>query len=322
MSNKGTDIYSKWKVRPLPKQKGGFELFQYLNTNLWVLKNSVGGFGFLITDTISKLESDYINIVSEWKTKLKNKEGRTLKRCLIIESKENIDSKLFCSAISSLFEVQNNDYLFKIHEIEDALRKIEEITLREKQEFNEVVGVWGEMYLINELIRITKCDKDKLEIIESWEGVETRTKIDFNIKSKKTKIEVKTTTESFRIHHFNGLGQVSKGLTWKGYLASFCVNTDEGGLSCSDLVNSIKDNFPIMYLPYFESKLKLRGVSCNNTKQKFVINLTKELEFFDFSQVPKPTIEDGVGKIEWDAVLENKQFLDICDKNNLLNLMN
>jgi two-component system OmpR family sensor kinase len=49
-----------------------------------------------------------------------------LNRCLIIESKENIDSKLFCSAISSLFEVQDNYHLFKIHEIEDALKKIEE----------------------------------------------------------------------------------------------------------------------------------------------------------------------------------------------------
>ena len=75
MSNKATDIYYTWKKSPLPKQKGGLELFQHLNTNLWVLKNSVGGFGFLITDTISKLESDYKNIVSEWKTKLKNKDN-------------------------------------------------------------------------------------------------------------------------------------------------------------------------------------------------------------------------------------------------------
>ena len=78
MSNKATDIYYTWKKSPLPKQKGGLELFQHLNTNLWVLKNSVGGFGFLITDTISKLESDYKNIVSEWKTKLKNKENEII----------------------------------------------------------------------------------------------------------------------------------------------------------------------------------------------------------------------------------------------------
>jgi hypothetical protein len=322
MSNKGADIYSRWKTSPLPKQKGNFELFQYRNTNLWVLKNSVGGFGFLITGTMSKLDSDYKNIVSEWKNKLTSKTGQTLNRCLIIESKDSIDSKLFCSAISSLFEVQNSQHLFKINEIEDALKKIEEITLRENDEFNQVVGVWGELFLLNELIKLTKRDDDKLVIIESWEGVETRTKIDFNFKSKKTKIEVKTTTESVRNHHFNGLDQVSKGLTWNGYLASFCINPDEGGLSCNDLVNSIKESIPIIFLPYLESKLKHRGVSCNNTKHKFVINSSKKLEFFDFSQVPKPTIEDGVGKIEWNAILDNKQFLNIDDTNDLLNLMN
>ena len=105
-------------------------------------------------------------------------------------------------------------------------------------------------------------------------------------------------------------------------MASFCIDTDEGGLSCSDLVDSIKENIPVIFLPYLDNKLKHRGVSCNNTKQKFVINSSKKLEFFDFPQVPKPTIEEGVGKIEWDAVLENKQFLDINDKNSLLNLMN
>ena len=118
MNNKEKDIYSIWKKRPLPTQKGNFELFQYLNSNLWILKNSIGGFGFLITDTISKLDSDYRNIVSEWKTKIRNKEGQTLSRCLVIESKENIDSKLFCSAISSLFEIQDNYHIFNIHEID------------------------------------------------------------------------------------------------------------------------------------------------------------------------------------------------------------
>jgi hypothetical protein len=322
MNKKESDIYSTWKKVPTPIKKGNYELFQYLNTNLWVLKNSVGGFGFLITDTISKLGSDYKNIVSEWKSKLKNKDGQTLNRCLIIESKENIDSKLFCSAISSLFEIQDKYHSFNVHEIEDALIKIEEITIKETDEFNKVIGVWGEIYLLNELIKFTNNEKDKLEIIESWEGVETRTKIDFNLKSKSTKIEVKTTTESIRVHHFNGLEQVSKGPNYKGFLASFCINQDDAGVSCNDLVNEIKRNISKIYLPVFESKLIIRGKECCNTKYTFTINSSKNLEFFDFSQVPKPIIEDGVGKIQWYAVLENKQFLDLNDKNNLLNLMN
>ena len=130
------DIYDSWEEIPLPKHSGNFEVFQYLKTNLWILKNSKGGVGFLITDTISKLDSEYKNIVSDWKKNLKNKNGQILNRCLIIEAKDNIDSKLFCSAISSLFEIKDKNYLFKINEIEEALRKIEEITLKESDTYN------------------------------------------------------------------------------------------------------------------------------------------------------------------------------------------
>lgn len=321
-NKKHIEILKSWDKMTRPKP-GAKMMLQYLSTNLWIFKTSDNMFGFLISGTIGQLKNNYKNIVASWQPHFIDKINKIkLENCLVIEASKNIDSKLFCTNISSLFEIQDKNHLFKVNEIEEALRKIEEITLKESDEFNQVVGVWGELYLINELIKITRSEKSKLEIIESWEGVESRSIIDFNFKSRKTKIEVKTTIESIRTHHFNGLDQVSKGLTWEGYLASFCINTDEGGLSCSDLVNSIKENISKDILPFFDSKLKLRGVSCNNTKHKFVMNQSKKMEFFDFSQVPKPIIEEGVGKIEWNAVLENKQFLDKNDKNNLLNLMN
>ena len=315
-------IYNSWKEITLPKQNGGFEVFQYLKSNLWVLKNSNGGFGFLITDTISKLDSDYKNIVSDWKKNLKNKNGQILKRCLIIEAKDNIDSKLFCSAISSLFEIKDKNYLFKINEIEEALRKIEEITLKESDAYNEVIGVWGELYLINELLKHTSNAIDKIEIIDSWESVESRSIIDLNIKSKKTKIEVKTTTESIRIHHFNGLGQVSKVSSQKGFLASLCIIPDDNGLSCLDLVKYIEKNIPIHYHTIVDKKLRIRGEFCRNNKFHFSLTPSKNLEFFDFDEVPKPTIEDGIGKITWEATLENKQHIDATKKHDLLNIMN
>jgi hypothetical protein len=63
------------------------------------------------------------------------------------------------------------------------------------QKYSIRINDKGELYLINEFIKITKSEKGKLELIESWEGVETRSTIDFNFKSRKTKIEVKTTIE-------------------------------------------------------------------------------------------------------------------------------
>jgi hypothetical protein len=315
-------IFNSWQRIPKPKQNGNFEIFQYLKTNLWVLKNSNGGFGFLITDTISQLSLEYKNIHSHWKRSLKNNNGQILNLCLIIESNDLIDSKLFCSAISSLFEIKDKNYLFKINEIEEALRKIEEITLKESDAYNEVIGVWGELYLINELLKHTSNANNKIEIIESWESAESRSVIDLNIKSKKTKIEVKTTTESIRIHHFNGLGQVTTDSSQKGFLASLCIIPDDNGLSCLDLVKYIEDNIPSHYLTIVDKKLRIRGEVCRNNKFHFSLTPHKTLEFFDFDEVPKPTIEDGVGKITWEATLENKQHLDGTKKHNLLNIMN
>jgi hypothetical protein len=321
-NNKHIEILKSWDKMTLPKP-GAKMMLQYYSTNLWIFKTSDKKFGFLISGTIGQLKYNYKNILTSWQPHfIDNKNNIKLENCLVIEASKNIDSKLFCTNISSLFEIQDKNHLFKVHEIEEALRKIEDITLKQSDEFNQVIGVWGELYLINEFIKITKSEEGKLELIESWEGVETRSKIDFNFKSRKTKIEVKTTIEPIRIHHLNGLDQVSVGPNFKGFLASFCINPDDEGITCNDLVNNIKRNIPKAYLSVFESKLTIRGNVCYNTKYQFVINSSKELQFFDFDRVPKPMIEDGVGKIQWDAVLENKQFIDLNDKNNLLNLMN
>ena len=231
------NIYNSWERLSTPKQKGTFEIFQYFKTNLWILKNNLGCFGFLLTDTISKLDSDYKNITSDWKKSLKNKEGRVLNRCLIIESKINIDSKLFCNAITTLLDIKDKNKFYAINEIREALIKIEEITIKETDEFNEVVGVWGELYLINELITKNNTEVVKQEIIESWEGLSTRSIIDFNFKSRLLKVEVKTTTESFRIHHFNTLDQVSTDINYNGFLASFCILPEDNGFTCNDILN-------------------------------------------------------------------------------------
>jgi hypothetical protein len=315
------DIYDSWEKLSTPKQKGAFEIIQYFKTNLWILKNNLGCFGFLLTDTISKLDSDYKNITSDWKRSLKNKEGRVLNRCLIIESKINIDSKLFCNAITSLLDIKDKNKLYTINEISEALIKIEEITIKETDEFNEVVGVWGELYLINELItHNNNIEEVKEDIIQSWEGLNTRSKIDFNFKSRLLKIEVKTTTETFRIHHFNTLDQVSTNSNYNGFLASFCILPDDNGLTCNDILNSIKNKLPKNLVLNLEKKIKIRGKVCNNTKYHFIINQNKQFEFYRFKDVPKPIIEEGISKIEWQAILDNKVTINKKGKEALLKL--
>ena len=269
---------------------------------------------------MSLLNSDYKNITSDWKKTLKNKEGRVLNRCLIIESKINIDSKLFCNAITTLLHIKDKNKFYTISEIQEALKKIEEITLKETDEFNEVVGVWGELYLINVLISHNNIEVVKQEIIESWEGLSTRSKIDFNFKSRLLKIEVKTTTELFRIHHFNSLDQVSTNINYNGFLASFCILPDDNGLTCNDILNSIKNKLSKSELNILENKIKIRGKVCKNTKYPFVINQTKQFEFYKFEDVPKPIINDEISKIEWQAILDNKVAINKKVRDSLLKL--
>lgn len=319
---KNTDILNLWINLESPKP-GNKMMLQYFNTNLWVFKSSENSFGFLITNTLGELKSEYKNIVARWEPKFVDKLNNiTLKNCLVIETRNQIDSKLFCKSISSLFEKMDKYHCFNTSEIDEALNKMEEITLKESDAYNEVIGVWGELFLINELLKHTSSEIGKHEILDSWESTEGRSIIDLNIKSKKTKIEIKTTLEHVRTHHFHGLSQVQIETNQRGFLASICVVNDVNGLSCLDLLNSIEKKIQTENLDILNKKIKIRGAACKNNKFFFSQNPTKKMEFFNFQEVPKPSIVDGIGKIEWVAILENKTCLNNLQKNKLLNIMN
>lgn len=321
MKNK-SNIYNLWNNLVEAKNKDSYNLNRINQTNLWIYKNQNNRFGFIITNTFSSLNAEYKNITISWKQLLKDSiTGNKLTNCLIIESNNKIDSRLFCAAISSIFEIEDHNYQFKKQEIELALNKIEAITLKENDEYNEVIGVWGELFLINELISKSSCIESKQEIISAWEGLNTRTKIDFNFKSKNILIEVKTTSESTRIHHFNCLDQVSVNDELKGYLASFCIALDDFGLSNFDLVESTKNALPENLLPLFEEKLKIRGKVCTNNKYNFQINQFKNWEFFEFYIVPRPLIDNDILIVEWEANLENKSYLINEEKSKIIDLI-
>lgn len=313
-----SNINSEWENLAPAKTINAYNLKQINQTNLWIYKNHHNCFGFLITNTFSKLQYEYKNIVVDWKVQLVDStSGNRLSNCLIIESNNNIDSRLFCSALSSIFEVEI-DHKFNIYEIELALSKIEAITLKENNEFYEVIGVWGELFLLNELILASSSNESKQLIISAWEGLNTRTKIDFNFKTKNKKIEVKTTSETTRLHHFNSLDQISTNDEIDGYLASFCITLVDSGLSCFDLVQSAKNNLPEILIPLFDEKLKIRGKVCFNNKYQFQINQFKNWEIFSFINVPQPIIECEITSIEWVADFENKEYLNDVEKQKLI----
>jgi len=320
MINQINSIYENWNKMPTPGGVGKYQLLQFQQTNLWVLKNFEKGFGFLITDTFEKLkEKTYKNLKSQWKSKLSGENGVILNHCLIIEASNKINSELFCSSISLLFNDNTKNKVFSTAEILQALNKLEEITKKRESDLNEIIGVWGELYLINELLKRAKNEFDKKNIIESWEGADSRSEIDFNFIKPKLKIEVKTTTESIRKHHFNSLGQleITNGA---GFLASFCIKYDDFGKSCKSICESINNLLPKILLTVFEKKIKIRGEYCLNNIVNFSISESKGLEFFNFQNVPKPIPSKGVIDIEWTGILENIAPISSVQKENLFQL--
>lgn len=313
-----SNIYSLWKNLVPAKNKDSFNLKQFNQTNLWLYKSYNDCFGFIITNTFAQLQHEYKNIDTDWKAQLVDlSNGGKLSNCLIIESNSNIDSRLFCLALSSIFDVEIN-HRFKVQEVEFALSKIEAITLKQNDEYNEVIGVWGELFLINELLNKSSSFDSKQEIISAWEGLNTRTKIDFRFNSKNTIIEVKTTAESIRFHHFNSLDQVLENDGIFGYLSSICITLDENGTSNFDLVKSVKNELHENLIVLFDEKLKIRGKVCFNNNYKFQINQYKNWEFFKFDIVPRPIIGNDILGVEWDANLENKSYLTDEEKTKLI----
>ncbi|MFD3393395.1 PD-(D/E)XK motif protein [Aquirufa sp. OSTEICH-129V] len=317
MNKEKLNIYTLWVS--LDSNKDSYNLRQLNETNLWIFKNQENQFGFLITNTLGTFNYTYRNINVEWKSQLEDlKSKNKLKHCLVINSNTNIDSILFCSAFSTIFEGFENNHQFKISEIELALNKIEQITLKENYEFFEIIGAWGELYLLNFLITISNNPNSLVNLVNAWEGISSRSIIDFNFTSKKIKIEVKTTTENIRQHHFQNISQVTNESGVEGYLASLCISINESGKSNNELVENIYDKLPENLVLLFEEKLKLRGKVCFNDKFMFQLNELKPLEIYEFKNVPKPLLTDDITKVEWNSILEKTHSLNSNLKNDLL----
>ena len=323
VNRNGGLIYDSWLKMPLPPKKGNFRLSQYKKSNLWIFKSYEGRFGFLITGSLQNLKVSYKNIITTWRLRLTNIESnKPLKQCLIVESTSIIDSELFCSVFDYFFSQYDAGKVYTVSDIEEALDRLEDIILKDREDFNSVIGVWGELFLINKFLEVIDNEKGKTELISSWEGLKHRSKIDINIKSKGIKIEVKTTTDNIRMHHFNSMEQVSSAGSNLGLVASLCIYASHNGLTCLDLVLSIKAKLPLSCGPLIEERICIRGKECLNNLFRFELVNMRDLEFFEFSEIPKPSIEPGVSSIEWSAILDNKRPLNANEKQKLFCVLN
>ena len=76
--------------------------------------------------------------------------NKSLDNCLLIKNKFIDDTKLFAKALDTVF----SNYMIKINLTREIYNLINEVryVFQEKIDLNEIIGVWGELYLINILL--------------------------------------------------------------------------------------------------------------------------------------------------------------------------
>jgi hypothetical protein len=273
-------------------------------TNLLLAKNKEKKIGFIIYNDKQLSESRFYLEKFSYKfiPQLQSpKKSKIFNNCSIIIANQLIEDDFFVSVIVSLFSKE------EIMEVttELLLKKIDEVTSifnHSATNKEELVGLWGELFFMNHLIILNKKDSSIInEIIDGWEGENTRANIDFKFKDLKFAYEVKTTKSFKRIHHINGFEQIiiPNGIN-KYYFISFTVN-ENGNMSCFDLYTSILKNAnTIGNKKLFENKCYLRGIKlCLNKNYKLNLSCTIDNSIYDVNDIPRPKQTDGVLDLRW-----------------------
>ena len=176
----------------------------------------------------------------------------------------------------------------------------------------ELRGFFTELYLINYLFY------HNINILKYWQK-QDKMKFDFMINETK-RIEVKSTTNESRIHHFKHAQLLTRCYDIK--IASFLIReTNEySGLSLDSLLSklyarNIVDYYSNIYIMNF-----IKNIPEDYIKHTYFdeIYLKNNLKFYDVNSIPKYSEDepDGVTKTEYDSDLSNakdmsfEQFLN------------
>ena len=129
---------------------------------------------------------------------------------------------------------------FTAEDLSDTIDEAIKLTKRSSRPptMEEIVGAWGELHLLLQLVSECSNPDKQLKVIGGWEGVR-RQIIDFTIPELALAIEVKTCLDGVRAHHIRGYNQITIPTGCQiGLLASLSVVENDQGLTCSSLVSS------------------------------------------------------------------------------------
>ena len=316
------DIIDIWNKITTPKS--GFSVRAIPQTNAYLAKNSDGRFTIYIAsvkDAIPKRGFRHLNIAFEksmYLTLGKNKQE--VKNCLMLTADESVESELMPLIMKHLVAIEpKGDY--KAKHLFEVLNKVEHLVKRPEKDptKEEVVGAWGELYILHHYLKKASTFNIRQSIISSWEGDSHQEKIDFRFNHAGYAMEVKTTLLDIRKHHIHGLQQVEtpQGFT-HGVMASLLIE-EARGPTCKKLLDDIRSlktgstKEKIAFLEMIEKRVKIRGNACEDDRFMFSL-IDNGLAFYPLESVPRPDSTSEVEPIEWISNLSVVQQLTPAEK--------
>ena len=323
-----------WDSIPLPTVIGNSNQDEILGTNARVFKDSDGSLGLLISDLktrpdVPKFENLEIDYRHEKILNVPGSPSRNLRNCIEVRLDPSCDSDLLASILGRMHEIEpsggfSGELLFEvIEEVVEIVRKPPRPPSKE-----EVIGAWGEMYLLHRFVSDSESADDKIKVLSCWESDgAARDIIDFRFPyaSGGTSIEVKTSI-SERTHHINGISQVTVPDGYSnGLLGSLLITETDGssGKTACELLADLRALIPDSHERFDDfqgtlgSKVSIRGPECLDERYFFSAR-EGALRLIPETSVPKPTIGTGVTEVEWVADVSGCLEVDAVDAESLL----
>jgi len=241
-----------------------------------------------------------------------NEEKREVRRILRLEGDETIDVDLFATVLEYLGEIQP-DGNFTAKNLIKVLDLVKEMVRGPKRPptREEVKGAWGEVYLLNTLIKNSKSASTQKSILSSWEGDEHQENIDFRFNHVGIVAEVKTTESEQRNHIIHGMAQLEIPSDYNfGVLASLTIQEIDEGETVKEMINQIIENLCGSDIEKKEAieilnhRCRIRGAASVDERYRFSLAYDG-LFFYKLEDVPRPKDTSDVIPMEWMSNLSN-----------------
>ena len=249
----------------------------------------------------SNIKLKMFNVTFNRLCKLNNHDNTVEKKYGIIKLiSNNIDIQKYFLDVMCIV-IKKLPVLPKVEQLKREVSKVVSLFTSMPQISKEAVkGLWAELFLIER-------SRNPLYLLKSWH-VSTEDKYDFN--DGVDKIEVKSTSNEERIHHF-AIEQLHPNKESQLLIASLIIVNSGLGIGIFDLVDSISSRISDTdaLLKLNEEVLQTIGCHIEETKEiKYDYTYAKDnLKFFDYKVVPAIDLKDvplGVSSVHFASCLK------------------